>query len=126
MALCLALLFTPLLSKAQTIDSTGNLVNFSNQANSTISTWQNAGTIGEPLTCWSGGDSGYCGPLPRVAAWGPGSNVINFSYGLTNLNQIVNVSNALASAGNGLQVNGFTFGFTAKNGNGWDDGRQLG
>lgn len=124
MALCLALLFTPLLSKAQTIDSTGNLVNFSNQANSTTSTWQNAGTIGEPLTCWSGGDSGYCGPLPRVAAWGPGSNVINFSYGLTNLNQIVNVSNALASAGNGLQVNGFTFGFTAKNGNGWDDGRQ--
>ena len=124
MALCLAFLFTPLLSKAQTVDTTGNLVNFTNQATSTTSTWQNAGSIGQPLTCWQGGDPGYCGPLPRVAAWGSGSNVINFSYGLTNLNQIVNVNNALASAGTGLQVNGFNFSFQAKNGNGWDNGMQ--
>ena len=124
MALCLAFSFTPLLSKAQTVDTTGNLVNFTNQATSITSTWQNAGTIGQPLTCWQGGDPGYCGPLPRVAAWGTGSNIINFSYGLTNLNQIVNVNNALSSAGTGLQVNGFNFGFTAKNGNGWDNGMQ--
>ena len=123
-ALCLAFLFTPLLSKAQTVDTTGNLVNFTNQATSTTSTWQNAGSIGQPLTCWQGGDPGYCGPLPRVAAWGSGSNVINFSYGLTNLNQIVNVNNALSSAGTGLQVNGFNFSFQAKNGNGWDNGMQ--
>jgi len=123
-ALCLAFLFTPLLSKAQTVDTTGNLVNFTNQATSTTSTWQNAGSIGQPLTCWQGGDPGYCGPLPRVAAWGSGSNVINFSYGLTNLNQIVNVNNALTSAGTGLQVNGFNFSFQAKNGNGWDNGMQ--
>ena len=124
MALCLAFLFTLLSSKAQTVDTTGNLVNFTNQATSTTSTWQNAGTIGQPLTCWQGGDPGYCGPLPRVAAWGSGSNVINFSYGLTNLNQIVNVNNALSSAGTGLQVNGFNFSFQAKNGNGWDNGMQ--
>ena len=123
-ALCLAFLSTPLLSKAQTVDTTGNLVNFTNQATSTTSTWQNAGSIGQPLTCWQGGDPGYCGPLPRVAAWGSGSNVINFSYGLTNLNQIVNVNNALSSAGTGLQVNGFNFSFQAKNGNGWDNGMQ--
>lgn len=124
MALCLAFSFTLLSSKAQTVDSTGNLVNFTNQATSTTSTWQNAGSIGQPLTCWQGGDPGYCGPLPRVAAWGSGSNVINFSYGLTNLNQIVNINNALPNTGTGLQVNGFNFSFQAKNGNGWDDGRQ--
>ena len=123
-ALYLAFLFTPLLSKAQTVDTTGNLVNFTSQSNSVTSTWQNAGTIGEPLRCWAGGDPGYCGPLPRVAAWGEGSNVINFSYGLTNLNQIVNIKNALPNSGTGLQVNGFNFSFMAKNGNGWDDGRQ--
>ena len=119
--LCLALLPTSF-SNAQ--DVTGNLVNFTNQSNSVTSTWQNAGTIGQPLTCWSGGDPGYCGPLPRVAAWGMGSNIINFSYGLTDLNQIVNIKNALPNSGTGLQVNGFNFSFMAKNGNGWDDGRQ--
>jgi len=124
LALCLAFLFTLLSSKAQTVDTTGNLVNFSNQATSTTSTWQNAGSIGQPLTCWQGGDPGYCGPQPRVAAWGTNSNIINFSYGLTDLHQIVNVNNALASAGTGLQVNGFNFSFQAKNGNGWDNGMQ--
>ena len=103
--------------------STGNLTNFTNQSNGVTSTWQNAGTIGEPLTCWSGGDPGYCGPNPRVAAWGMGSNVINFSYGMTDLYQMINVNNAVFN-GTPLQVNGFRFSFLAKNGNGWDDGRQ--
>jgi hypothetical protein len=111
-------------SNSQQVDTTGNLTNFTNQATSITSTWQNAGTIGEPLTCWAGGDPGYCGPLPRVAAWGTGSNIINFSYGLTDLNQIVNIKNALPNSGTGLQVNGFNFGFYAKNGNGWDNGQQ--
>lgn len=109
-------------SNAQQIDSTGNLVNFTNQTNDITSTWQNAGTIGQPLTCWAGGDPGYCGPLPRVAA--NGGNSINFSYGLTDLYQIVSIKNALPNLGTGLQVNGFNFGFTAKNGNGWDNGQQ--
>jgi len=123
LALYLAFLSTSY-SNSQQIDTTGNLTNFTNQATGTTSTWQNAGTIGQPLTCWYGGDPGYCGPLPRVAAWGEGSNVINFSYGLTDLYQVVNIKNALPNSGTGLQVNGFNFGFTAKNGNGWDDGRQ--
>lgn len=123
MALSLAFLSTSY-SNSQQVDTTGNLTNFTNQATGTTSTWQNAGTIGQPLTCWAGGDPGYCGPLPRVAAWGPGSNIINFSYGLTDLNQIVNIKNALPNSGTGLQVNGFNFGFSAKNGNGWDNGQQ--
>lgn len=106
------------------INTTGNLVNFTSQATDVTSTWQNAGTIGQPLTCWAYGDPGYCGPLPRVAAWGEGSNIINFSYGFTNLYQMISIKNALPNSGTGLQVNGFNFGFTAKNGNGWDDSRQ--
>ena len=121
MALFLAFLSTSY-SNSQQVDTTGNLTNFTNQATGITSTWQNAGTIGEPLTCWAGGDPGYCGPLPRVAAWGPGSNVINFSYGLTDLYQAVNIKNALPNSGTGLQVNGFNFSFQAKNGNGWDNG----
>ena len=122
MALCLASLFTSY-SNSQQIDVTGNLTNFTNQVTSTTSTWQNAGTIGDPLTCWAQGDPGYCGPLPRVAAWGTGSNIINFSYGLTDLYQVVNIKNALPNSGTGLQVNGFNFSFSAKNGNGWDNGQ---
>jgi len=121
LALSLAFLSTSY-SNSQQVDTTGNLTNFTSQANSTTSTWQNAGTIGEPLTCWAGGDPGYCGPLPRVGAWGVGSNVINFSYGLTDLNQTVAIKNALPNSGTGLQVNGFNFSFQAKNGNGWDNG----
>ena len=123
MALFLALLSTSY-SNSQQVDSTGNLTNFTNQATGTTSTWQNAGTIGQQLTCWEAGGPGYCGPLPRVAAWGSGSNVINFSYGLTDLNQVVNIKNALPNSGTGLQVNGFNFTFQAKNGNGWDNGMQ--
>jgi hypothetical protein len=50
--------------------------------------------------------------------------MINFSYGYTDLYQTVNIANALANSGTGLRVNGFNFSFTAKNGNGWDGGRQ--
>ena len=123
MALFLAFLSTSY-SNSQQVDTTGNLTNFTNQATGTTSTWQNAGTIGQQLTCWEAGGPGYCGPLPRVAAWGSGSNVINFSYGLTDLNQVVNIKNALPNSGTGLQVNGFNFSFQAKNGNGWDNGMQ--
>ena len=59
-----------------------------------------------------------------VAAWGEGSNIINFSYQLTDLYQVVNVGAALANAGTGVNVTGFNFSFTAKNGNGWDGGQQ--
>ena len=126
MALFLAFLSTSY-SNSQTIDpTTGELVNFSGSPTSITSNWNNAGSVGQQLTCWGPGGAGYCGPLPRVSAWGTGSNVINFSNGLTDLNQVVNVSNAIASANgstNGINVTGFKFSFQAKNGNGWDDSR---
>ena len=114
-------------SNSQTIDpTTGELVNFSGNPTSITSNWNNAGSVGQQLTCWGAGGAGYCGSLPRVSAWGTGSNVINFSNGLTDLNQVVNVSNAIASANGsttGINVTGFKFSFQAKNGNGWDDSR---
>ena len=124
MALFLALLCSSY-SNSQTVDNTtGNLTNFTGSPTDTTSVWNNAGSVGQPLTCWQGGDPGYCGPNPRVSAWGAGSNVINFSYGTVDLNQVVNINKALAIGGSGVQLSGFNFGFMAKNGNGWDDGRQ--
>ena len=105
-----ACLFTTLSSNAQ-VDSTGNVVNNSN--------WNNA-VYQNSLTCWGWGDPGYCGPLPIVR---PGGN-INFSYGTVDLHQIQSIASILPNSGTGLVVNGFNFGFTAKNGNGWDNGRQ--
>ena len=105
-----ACLFTTLSSNAQ-VDSTGNVVNNSN--------WNNA-VYQNSLTCWGYGDPGYCGPLPIVR---PGGN-INFSYGTADLHQIQSIASILPNSGTGLQVAGFNFGFTAKNGNGWDNGRQ--
>jgi len=119
-ALCLAFSFTPLLSKAQTLEpgqvyTTGNVVQTTPQGGPTP--WVN-GVYQDNLTCWGWGDPGYCGPNAIVR---PGGN-INFSYGSTYLYQQQHISTLLPSA-TGLQVNGYNFGFMAKNGNGWDDGR---
>lgn len=128
MALCLAFSFITPSSNSQTIDpTTGNLINFSGVVTSTTSNWNNAGSVGQQLTCWEAGGPGYCGPNPRVSAWGAGSNIINYSYGLTDLNQVINVNKAIANANgstSGINVTGFKFSFTAKNGNGWDNGQQ--
>jgi len=114
-------LFTPLLSKAQTLEagqvySTGNIVQTTPQGGPTP--WVN-GVYQNNLTCWGYGDPGYCGPNPIVR---PGDS-INFSYGMTNLYQMQTIANVLSNTGTGLRVDGYNFGFTAKNGNGWDDGR---
>lgn len=82
------------------------------------STWTNA-VYQDNLTCWAWGNSGYCGPNPIVR---PGNN-INFSYGWTDIYQQVQLATASALSVPGLRINGYNFGFTAKNGNGWDDGR---
>ena len=118
----MAFLFTPLLSKAQTLDptqvySTGNIVQSTPQGGPTP--WVN-GVYQNNLTCWGYGDPGYCGPNPIVR---PGDS-INFSYGMTNLYQIQSIANILPNTGTGLRIDGYNFGFTAKNGNGWDDGRM--
>jgi len=109
---------------AQPVDSTtGNVINNTTTANTVTSTWQNAGTINQPITCWNPGDPGYCGPQPYVNAWGS-PNQINFSYGFTELYQVVNVSKALPNSGTGLVTTGFIFNWRSKNGNEWDDARQ--
>lgn len=105
-------------SNSQDISSTGNLINYGSTPTDTTSTWYN-GVYVNQLTCWAPGGTGNCGPNPSIQ---PGGS-INFSYGMTDLYQIVNIGKALSSLGSGLQVNGFNFGFTAKNGNGWDNGQ---
>ena len=120
MALCLALLCSSY-SNSQTVDpTTGNLINYSGTPTDTTSIWNN-GVYVNQLGCFGGNyNTGYCGPNPNVQT----SGNINFSYGTVNLNQIVNINKALSIGGSGVQLSGFNFGFMAKNGNGWDDGRQ--
>jgi len=122
LALCLAFSFTPLLSKAQTLEAgqvynTGNIVQNTPQGGPTP--WVN-GVYQDNLTCWGWGDPGYCGPNAIVRP----SGSINFSFGTTNLYQMQAIANVLPNTGTGLAVNGYNFGFTAKNGNGWDNGRM--
>lgn len=102
-------------SSAQQVDTTGNLV--TNTPQGGPSSWTN-GIYQDNLSCWAFGLFGYCGPNPIVR---PGNN-INFSYGETDLYQVKAISSVLPNT-SGLRVNGFNFGFNAKNGNGWDDGR---
>jgi hypothetical protein len=101
---------------------TPNLTTFNQNGSQTTTPWQNVGQWGGQITCWAPGQPGYCGPNPYVNAFGNGS--INFSYGLTDLYQVVTIANALPKSGTGLRINGYNFGFTAKNGNGWDNGQQ--
>lgn len=117
LALCLASLFTSY-SNAQVDPSTGNLINYGTAPTGTTSTWNNGAYVNQ--LCFYAGDPGNCGPNPSVRPGG----VINFSYGMTDLNQVVNINTALAAGGTGVQLSGFNFSFSAKNGNGWDDGRQ--
>lgn len=109
------------ISKAQPLDpnqiyNTGNLVLPTPYGGPTP--WV-SGVYQNELTCWAWGYPGYCGPNPIVR---PG-NDINFSYGWTDLYQQQNIGNLLPNSGTGLQVNGYNFSFTAKNGNSWDDER---
>lgn len=94
--------------------TTGNLVQMTTTTSG--STWVN-GIYQDQLTCWAWGDPGNCGPNPSVR---PG-NYINYSFGYTDLYQIQSIASVLPTTG--LRVNGYNFGFTAKNGNGWDDAR---
>lgn len=120
LAVSSAFLFISSSSNAQELIP-GQVYNTSNIVVPTVpglpSPWAN-GVYQNNLTCWSWGDPGYCGPNAIVR---PG-NVINFSYGSTYVYQQQNISNILPST-SGLQVTGYNFGFNAKNGNGWDDGR---
>ena len=118
MALCLAFSFITLSSNAQVDSTTGNLINYGTTPTDTTSKWNNGVYVNQ--LCFQAGQPGNCGPNPSIR---DGGN-INFSYGTTDLNQVVNINRALSAGGTGVQLSGFNFGFMAKNGNGWDDARQ--
>jgi hypothetical protein len=117
LALYLALLYSSY-SNAQTDPTTGNLINYGTSPTETTSTWNNGVYVNQ--LCFGAGQPSNCGPNPSIRE----GNYINYSYGTVDLNQIVNINKALSIGGSGVQLSGFNFGFTAKNGNGWDDGRQ--
>jgi hypothetical protein len=118
LALCLAFSFITLSSNAQVDSTTGNLINYGTTPTDTTSKWNNGVYVNQ--LCFQAGQPGNCGPNPSIR---DGGN-INFSYGTTDLNQVVNINRALSAGGTGVQLSGFNFGFMAKNGNGWDDARQ--
>jgi hypothetical protein len=120
LALALYLAFLSIsYSNSQTVDpTTGNLINTGTTPTDTTSTWNNGVYVNQ--LCFYAGEPGNCGPNPSITNGGN----INFSYGLTDLNQIININKALAAGGTGVQLSGFNFGFSAKNGNGWDGGQQ--
>jgi hypothetical protein len=117
LALFSAFLFTSY-SNSQDISTTGNLINYGSTPTDTTSKWNNGVYVN--TLCFQYGQPGNCGPNPSVRPNG----VINYSYGTVDLNQVVSINKALAIGGSGVQLSGFNFGFMAKNGNGWDDGRQ--
>ncbi len=108
----------PGFAQTSSLDITGNLVNNTQTATASSSTWQ-GGTFVSALTCWAPGDPGYCGPNPMIR---PDGN-INFSYGLGNLYQYANVAKSLPYSGTNLVTTGYRFQWTSKNGNGWDNGQ---
>lgn len=118
LALLASIFISVVMAQTATLDITGNLVNNTQTATSVSSTWQ-GGTFVNSLDCWAPGGPGYCGPNAMIRPAGD----INFSYGLTNLYQYVNVAKALPYSGTNLVTTGFKFQWTSKNGNGWDDGR---
>lgn len=98
--------------------NTVNIVNNSPVPNPVSTNWQNVGLVNQGLPCWTPADSfrgAYCGPAPYF-----NQGTFNFSYGVTDVFQFANIAAALPNSGTGLRVNGYNFGFTAKNGNGWD------
>lgn len=114
----MAFSFITLSSNAQVDPATGNLINYGTTPTDTTSVWNNGVYVNQ--LCFGAGQPGNCGPNPSVRPGG----YINFSYGTADLNQVVNINRALESAGTGVQLSGFNYSFTAKNGNGWDDARQ--
>jgi len=105
LAVIIASLFIPVLAQTST---TGNLNDGS---------WNNVYRVNN-LTCWQPGDPNCSPGTPYLR---PDGN-INFSYNTTDIYQYHNVANVLPYSGTGLVVTGWHLQYTAKVGNGWDDG----
>ena len=97
-------------SNAQTVDSTGNLIN--------SGTWSGVGAYAnDPNDCCSN-------PAGSQPLYDLSSGTIKWSYGYATVQQSIGIQNALSAAGTGLLVQGYNYSFEAKNlstnGNGFD------
>lgn len=111
LAAIIAALFIPV-AAAQTSTTPNLVVNgYANTYNTTN------------LNCWSSGDipSGYCSTNGQPY-YNPNNGNINFSYGMWDIYQYRNVNTALPNGGTGLVITGWHLQYTAKVGNGWDNG----
>jgi hypothetical protein len=113
-ALCLVLLsISSSVSNAQPVTSyTGDLSVYGAGSNSYNTGWQSpSGTNFYPYL--SNGNYGAYAPGVAVN----GSSELNFGVQYTNVSQTVNIPRALPN----VQLTGYEFGFTWKNGNNWDN-----
>ena len=95
---------------AQTVQTTPNLI-----TSGTTHTWYGVQTGAIPSTYMPGG------PTPK---YDPATNTIAFSYSSASVGQTYAVNQALANAGAGVKVNGYTYSYEVRNMNG--DDRQGG
>ena len=94
--------------------STPNLI-----TSGTTHTWTGASTGSMSMSCPSGGGSCSGGP---GAMYDPNTNTIHFSYGQSTVAQTFAINQALANAGTGIQVRGYSYSWDINNNN--YDGRQ--
>ncbi len=94
--------------------STPNLI-----TSGTTHTWTGVATGSMTMSCPSGG--GACSGGPG-AMYDPNTNTIHFSYGQSTVAQTFAINQALANAGTGIQVRGYSYSWDINNNN--YDGRQ--
>jgi hypothetical protein len=88
-------------------------------ANLITNQWTGVATGSMAMSCPSGG--GACSGGPG-AMYDPNTNTIHFSYGQSTASQTFAINQALANAGTGIQVRGYTYSWDINNNN--YDGRQ--
>ena len=101
---------------AQTVQTTPNLI-----TSGTSHTWSGVQTGAIPSGCAT---AGPCpgGPTPK---YDPATNTVHFSYNANAyVGQVMQINQALANAGAGVKINGYTYSYDVRNMNG--DDRQPG
>ena len=89
-------------SNAQTVDSTGNLID--------NGSWTGAIPGSDPNDCCSN-------PAGSQPLYDTSTNTIKFSYGQATVGQIIGINNALSGVGSGIQVHGYNWGYDLRNNN---------
>lgn len=107
LALCLASLFTPLLSKAQSTDPVTGL---------TLNSTGNVLNLGGGLP-WDGTVTGAAGGFSggNTPAYNPSTGNIIFGYNLATASQSIAINTALANAGTGIQISGYKYSWQIQN-----------